>query len=423
MQRVKLELILLIRSRAMMLMSLLILLCSIFAVQQGKARMSNEFNDYSRLMDFAAQDFAHWKSLSRQSEFDFGSMGYYYFEPAHHPAQPLAALFNGQRVMDTLSHNIRLLAITGQLYGQEKHNPDLQLHGFLDLGFVFIFVMPLLIGVMTCRLWSTEKESGRLLLLKSVISSERTLIRFRFIVIYLVIAMFQLLLLCFGFLSIGLSIDLVFLHIYLALLLYQTLWFLVSWLINHFKFQSIKAGLAFICIWIFWTLVIPGSAINYSQYLYPATQGVNMMLDQRQHMHNAWDRDKQADLNEFYQEFPQYSDSAPLPEIFHWKWYFAMQLMSDRKVSAIKQDYWQHINNRIASNKKFSYISPPMALQAYLTRQAGTDMEAQMQYWQAIEDYHQILFNYFAQKLFYDEKPDPNLPDFPQFIFNKGSRL
>ncbi len=422
MQRVKLEFTLLIRNRAMILMSVMILLCSIFAVQQGKERISNELGDYSRLLEFAEHDFAHWKSLSQRSEFDFGSMGYYYFEPARHPAEPLAALFNGQRVLDALSHNIRLLAITGQLYGQEKNNPDLQLHGFLDLGFIFVFVMPLLIGVMTCRLWSTEKESGRLLLLKSVISSERPLIHFRFTLIYFLLAMFQLLLLGYGFLSVGLSINLLFLQVYLALLLYQALWFFVSWLINRFELQSIKASLAFICVWIFWTLVIPGSAINYSQYLYPATQGINMMLDQRQHMHNAWDRDRQADLNEFYQEFPQYADSAPLPEDFHWKWYFAMQLMSDRKVSATKQDYWQQINNRMALNKKFSYLSPAMALQAYLTQQAKTDMQSQMQYWQAIEDYHQSLFNYFAQNLFYDRKPDPNLPDFPKFNFNNRSR-
>jgi hypothetical protein len=63
-----------------------------------------------------------------------------------------------------------------------------------------------------------------------------------------------------------------------------------------------------------------------------------------------------------------------------------------------------------------------MALQAYLTQQAKTDMQSQMQYWQAIEDYHQSLFNYFAQNLFYDRKPDPNLPDFPKFKFNNRSR-
>lgn len=420
MQRIKLELILLIRNRAMMVMSFVIVLCCAFAVEQGKERINNELSDYSRLLGFAEQDFAHWQSLSQQADFDFGSMGYYYFEPTRHQADPLAALFNGQRVMDTLSHNIRLLAVTGQVYGQEKHNPDLQLHGYLDLGFIFIVVMPLLIGVMTCRLWSTEKESGRLLLLKSVISSERPLILFRFGLIYLLIALFQLCLLAYGVLSVGLALDWSFVKIYLALLLYQALWFFVSWLINYFKFQSIKASLMFICVWIFWVLVIPGAAINYSQYTYPATQGINMMLEQRQHMHNAWDRDKQADLNEFYQHFPQFSDSSPLPDNFHWKWYFAMQLMSDRKVAAIKEDYWQNINNRIALNKTFSYLSPAVALQIYLTQCAKTDMHSQMRYWQAIESYHQSLFDYFAQHLFYDKKPDANLPGFPQFEFSNS---
>ena len=135
---------------------------------------------------------------------------------------------------------------------------------YLDLAFILVFVVPLLIGVMTCRLWSTEKESGRLLLLKSVVTSDRSLINFRFGLIYCFIALFQFLLLGYGFLSVGLSIGLGFLRIYLALVLYQTFWFMVSWLINCFKFQSVKGTLIFICVWIFFTLVIPGAAINYS---------------------------------------------------------------------------------------------------------------------------------------------------------------
>lgn len=418
MQRVKLEFILLIRNRAMVLMCALIILCCFFAVQQGKERVNNEQDNYAKLLGFSERDFSDWKIKSQGDDFDFGSMGYYYFEPALHPAEPLAALFNGQRVIDTLSHNIRLLALTGQVYGQEKHNPNLQMHGYLDLAFILVFVVPLLIGVMTCRLWSTEKESGRLLLLKSVVTSDRSLINFRFGLIYCFIALFQFLLLGYGFLSVGLSIGLGFLRIYLALVLYQTFWFMVSWLINCFRFQSVKGTLIFICVWIFFTLVIPGAAINYSQYRYPATQGINMMLDQRQHMHNSWDRDRQADLNEFYQLFPQYADSKPLPEAFHWKWYFAMQLMSDRKVSAVKQEYWQQIKNRITLSRIFSYLSPAMALQIYLTKEAKTDMHSQMQYWQALEAYHQSLFDYFAQHLFYDKRPSANLPDFPKFHFS-----
>ncbi len=417
MRRVKLELLLLVRNPTLLILSALIVLSAIFAVHQGQLRLTNEHSDYSALVDYAVNDFSHWQSKSTQEDFDFGSMGYYYFEPTQHPAQPLAALFSGQRVMDMLSHNIRLLAITGQIYGQERHNPDLQLHGYLDLGFIFIFIMPLLVGVMTSRLWSSENESGRLLLLRAVIPSAQSLINFRFLFIYILIALFQLLLLVYGFLAIGLSINTMFVKIYGALLLYQTVWFILSWCINRFQIQSIKAGLAYISIWILLTLVIPGVAINYSQYRYPVTQGIDMMLDQRQYMHNAWDRNKQSDLEEFYQLFPQYSHSAPMSDQFHWKWYFAMQFMSDYKVEGVKKAYWQQIHNRIEMNRKFSYLSPAIALQNHLTRYAKTDIYSQMAYWRAVEHYHNSLFSYFAQHLFYDKKPAAGLPDYPRFEY------
>jgi ABC-2 type transport system permease protein len=418
MQLCKLELLLIFRNRAFLVFSTLILIAAFFAVHQGKVRLQNEAADFADLTESAENAFKKWQAQAAAQDFDLGSMGYYYFEATQHPAEPLAALFNGQRIMDTLSHNIRLLAITGQIYGQEKQNPDLQLQGFLDLGFIFIYIIPLLIGVMTCRLWASEKESGRLLLLKSVIHSEKSLINFRLLLIFILIAIFQLLLLVYGFFAVCLSLNLQFFSIYLALILYQTLWFVLSWIINRSGFQSIKATLTYVTVWIFLTLVIPGTAINYSQYRYPATQGINMMLEQRQHMHNAWDRDKQADLNEFYHAFPQYADSKPLPEDFHWKWYFAMQLMSDRKVDSTKQDFRTQIQNRIDMVKGFSFLSPSIALQGYLTQQAKTDMQSQMDYLQAIETYHQSLFDYFAQHLFYDKQPDPNLSNFPKFEFN-----
>jgi ABC-2 type transport system permease protein len=292
----------------------------------------------------------------------------------------------------------------------------------LDLGFIFIYIIPLLIGVMTCRLWANEKESGRLLLLKSVVHSEKSLINLRLFLIFNLIAIFQLLLLCYGFLSVGLSLNSQFISIYSALLLYQTLWFIIAWIINRSGFQSIKSTLIYITIWIFLTLVIPGTAINYSQYHYPTTQGINMMLDQRQHMHNAWDRDKQADLNAFYHRFPQYRDSPPLPEKFHWKWYFAMQLMSDRKVDSIKYEYRQQIQKRIDTYNTFSFLSPSIALQLYLTQQAKTDVQSQINYLQALETYHQSLFDYFAKHLFYDKQPDASLLNFPRFNSNYENR-
>ena len=50
---------------------------------------------------------------------------------------------------------------------------------------------------------------------------------------------------------------------------------------------------------------------------------------QREAVNDAWDLPKSSTMEQFYESQPEWSDSSPLGDDFHWKWYYAFQQVGD----------------------------------------------------------------------------------------------
>ena len=129
-----------------------------------------------------------------------------------------------------------------------------------------------------------------------------------------------------------------------------------------------------------------------------------MLFDQREYMHDSWDRDKQADFDAYLQDYPQWQTTEPtLQQPFDWRWYYAMQHMSD---VIVEEAVAQFSDSRVHSHQignQVAWLSPVMRLQYSMNRFADTDMLASQAFLDQIGDYHQQLRDYFFDFYFFDK--------------------
>ncbi len=421
MQRLKFELTLMLHGWAIRLAILIFLGAGLLAIIQGVDRVEREAVHVDDLQVDFQQQLGHWQEQSKQQSFDFGSMGYYFFSPTYISTGPWAALVSGQRDSAMLKHRVRLLAISGQLYGSEIHNPNIQLLGGLDLAFVFVYLLPLIIGLLCARLLAEEVQSGRWPLLKAMASHR--ILQYRLALRFGFLTLINLLLLLTGAVIAHISLDASFFAVLLAILAYQLFWFAMCGFIIRWKFNSVNSYLSFVSAWLLFVVVIPGLSSLYLSSVYHTDSGMALSIQQRDAMHSAWDKDKQASLDEFLGIYPQFADTPKLPAAFHWKWYFAMQHMSDLAVADETAEYRRTISSRINAAEKLQWFSPAVLLQNLLERTADTDTRSQQDYLQAIERYHGELRDYYNIRLFYD-KPiaADELSDYPRFNYLPENR-
>src|SRR2546427_12680783 len=86
--------------------------------------------------------------------------------------------------------------------------------------------------------------------------------------------------------------------------------------------------------WAVLTLVLPTLANAALSRAIPVSQGVELMLAQRQTVHGAWDLPREQTMERFFRSHPEWRDTAALPAGFHWKWYYAFQQLGDESVAS-----------------------------------------------------------------------------------------
>src|SRR5690606_23617029 len=131
----------------------------------GMHSLAVQDRQFQESQEYLASEQARWQSKGEEA--DPGYIGYYLFSPAQFQASPWAGLFPGERREVLSQLRIRLLAVQGQLYGTPMINIA-HLHvGWLDLTFVWLYLLPLLIGLISVTCAAEDRSSGRWPLLVS----------------------------------------------------------------------------------------------------------------------------------------------------------------------------------------------------------------------------------------------------------------
>ncbi|WP_417549791.1 DUF3526 domain-containing protein [Methylophaga sp.] len=353
-----------------------------------------------------------------------GYFGYYQFHPVWQKPSAWSALIHGERSEAASHTRVRLLGLQGQLSNTATGNIAAMPIGKLDLSFIWIYLMPLLIAALSLNLLAEEKASGRWSLLASQVANSGMLLTKKMLIAAGLLAIVNIVILLAAVVLTDIRLDGLWWQIAAVLLAYQLCWFVITGWIISLQRSAIFNSLLFISLWIIFAFVLPGMAYLFQTQQQQPAEHISMLFDQREFMHDSWDKDQQADFDQYLQDYPQWqATAAELDKPFDWRWYYAMQHMSDVIVAdAVAQFRASRLHSH-QLGEQFAWFSPVMRLQYSMNRLADTDMLASQTFLDQIAVYQQQLRDYLFIFYFFD-KPFTldDFADIPQFDYKPISQ-
>ena len=345
-----------------------------------------------------------------------GSLAYGLKAPASFEPSPWSVLFSGETREHLLQMRVRMLAVQGQIHATPLSNLEHLKLGWFDMTFLWLYIMPMLVGLMTITLLAEDKVSGRLGLVGSFVESKNAYIVQRLMPRFVIFAVINLLTLLAAFILVPLAFDGTFLIVMGALLLYQTFWFFISYLIIAAGKTATQNILMYLSVWAVFTIVLP--SLNFMANLDSKNlnTGIEMLFTQRQVMNDSWDKNMQAELDTYLEKHPEWNPTERLGPEFDWKWYYAMQHTSDDSVTELAGTYRETIN-QAASVNGINLLSPTLMMQSLLQRIANSDAWAYQDFVRQVEQWHDKQLRQFWYPHFFFKKPwnIENLKKLPTF--------
>ena len=393
---------LLTRSRLALCALALLLLLSTLAVLSGLREIASQRLTLDRLAQLQQQDMAAQAGRHAQAG-DAGSVAYYGFHSTWDAPSSTAFLALGLRDAAPYVLRVRALALQAQLHEGESFNPELALAGRFDFAFVLVYLVPLFLIALLYDLVSGERESGRLGTLQAMPGTGRRLwLRRAGLRSVLVLACVVLPALA-GAVASGAAAG-ALATVLLSATAYVVFWSGLCLVVAALGGSSVANAMALMGCWAVLTLVLPTLANAALSRAIPVSQGVELMLAQRQTVHGAWDLPREQTMERFFRNHPEWRDTAPLPAGFHWKWYYAFQQLGDESVAPQFAAYRVGLQARQAWTGRLGWLLPGVGVQAALHRQAGTDLLAQLAYQDDIAAFHARLRAFLYPYLFEDRK-------------------
>ena len=378
---------------------LLIFVLSAASVWGGMAEVSHQRNVITRIMPQQAADEAA-VAARNSKDGDPGGAAYYTFHATWDAPSNLAFAALGQRDVAPYVLRVRALALEGQIYESENYNAQMALPGRFDWAFVLTYLAPLFLIALLHDLRSSEHEAGRQTLLDVMARSRHALWARRIVIrVGLLFAALVAPLAVGSLMSGSGGAGLVVIALAGAYLLF---WALVYLVVSRLQLSSVANAASLAAVWLVATLVLPGLALLTINSAIPVRQGVELTLAQREAVHAAWDKPKEATLQAFFRHHPEWRETAPVEGGFHWKWYYAFQHLGDLSVAEQTQAYRAGLMARDTWTRRIGYILPSVGVQVALHRLARTDLEAQLSYQDRIRKYHERLRRFYYPYIFDD---------------------
>ena len=385
------------RTKIFLISLILLVLVGVIGILIGKQYLIKQENSI-----IAAKEFQE-ESIKRNIEYhhdDLGLLLYYLrFALIKEPAN-INAISIGQSDVNPSLQAVTIRALEGQKYDTDFENPSLLMSGNLDLGFVIIYLFPLVLIAMTFNLYSEENELGTWRILaaqtsgKSAFLFKKLMVRLIFVFAVLVFLIF----LASSILQIPLHQN--FWAIFSQSILYLCFWSaLCFWMVSLLKNSSFNA-LALISIWVILTILIPALVNNYVINQYQVPEALHAMVEQRDGYHEKWDLEKGATMNGFLEAYPQYEDYEVPEDEFSWIWYYGMQYMGDLAAQETSHEMMDKVMLRNVISEKAALFVPTMHAQLSFNRLAGTDMLSHVDFLKALSAFHESLRLSFYQKIF-----------------------
>jgi ABC-2 type transport system permease protein len=389
---------LLLRQRVAMLALALMALLASASVWAGLAEVNRQQAAIERIQPVQAADeaaIARWVSV----EGDAGNAAYYSFHATWDAPSSLAFAALGQRDVAPYVLRVRALGLEGQLQESENYNAELALPGRFDWAFVLTYLAPLLLIALLHDLRSGEREAGRQAMLAAMARRPRLLWTRRVVLRAGLLYGALVVPLLIGAVIAGTGPIPIILTLGLALG-YFLFWVALCLWLGRASRASVTNAATVAASWLVLTLILPALALVVVNNSIPVRQGVELTLAQRENVHAGWDRPKNATMQAFFREYPDWQNTPPIEGGFHWKWYYAFQHLGDVSVRDDVAAYRSGLEARTSWTNRLGVVLPAVGVQAAIHRLADTDLTAQLAYQDRIRAFHERLRRFYYPYVF-----------------------
>jgi ABC-2 type transport system permease protein len=387
-----------VRSPASVAALVMLALIACVAIIAGTREIDRQRAAIDRLLELQSAEDAVLRARA-SSDGDAGSAAYYGFHPTWDPPSTLAFAALGFRDVAPGVLRVRALGLEAQRYENETFNPELALPGRFDFAFVLIYLVPLFVIALVHDLISSEREAGRLPLLRSLTRRSRPLWLRRAVLRGGAVLAAIAIPLGLGSLWNGVS-GWQWLATLAIVAAYIAIWIAITCWLTRSAWTSAANAALMAVTWATLTLLLPAIAQTAIARAIPLPQGIELTLAQREIVHAAWDLPKEQTLDQFFRYYPEWRDTAPVRTRFHWKWYYAFHELGDRSVARDVAAYRDGLLQRQRWSERLGVVLPSVGAQALMHRLARTDLHAQLAYQDAIGQFHTDLREFYYPFLF-----------------------
>ena len=385
-----------IRSKIVQLSLLLLLALGVMSVLIGKQFLQKQERTLANVTQHQQEHIARNVELHTE----MGLLLYYLRFTLIDQPDRIAGLSIGQRDVNPSVQSVTIRTLEAQLYDTDLNNPSKLQSGNLDLGFVIIYLLPLVVIAFSFNLLSEEKEAGTWRLI--AVQSNSTL---RFLWMKLSVRM--LLTYCmlggilfFAYLILSLPADKQLIAFISVAILYTAFWFAFCFWVVSFQRNSSFNALTLLSAWVILAVLLPASVNNYVANLYPVPESLAAMVKQREGYHEKWDMEKNLTMDKFYAHYPQFKKYGVPQETFNWTWYYAMQQMGDDESLEESKAMRAKIKQRENASRWLATAIPTMHTQLVFNDIARTSLSSHLQLLDQTRDFHERLRLYFYPKIF-----------------------
>lgn len=411
----------LLRDRWVLLLSLLFLALTFFALRNGNEKVNDRVlaieKEQAKLKKAEAQYVANIDSIMNQrkpapkeSWMDPRSLINVAWDlprvVAMNP-QPFALVSTGQS--DLFTHYVKP-KIYGEAYTlgfSELSNPVQLLFGSFDLAFVCIYLLPLLVLAFSYNILSSEVESGVLkLTFSQPVSLYKWLLQ-RLLLRFSLLAAVVILSLTLGLLAFGADVASnlsVWFRLISVLIAYLFFWFAVALLVNLFGQSSGNNAVTLVGVWLVFVLLIPSLISQLATRFNPVPSRITMMHEYRVVSAEA---NKRADeiLKSYLRDHPELA-ARDTTTVNKYQWllnYFASSDLVNQSVQPIVDSYYAALGRQQQWVDNLRFLSPAILVQNSLNEISGTSTAHYAAFRKDVLAFADTWKNYFKPRMFANE--------------------
>ena len=385
------------RTKVFLLSLLLLLIVGVISILIGKQHLVKQQKTIAAAINYQEQSIQN--NVEYHNE-DLGLVLYYQRFTLTKKPLNLSAISIGQSDVNPLLQAVTIRNLEGQKHDTDFENPSLLMSGNLDLGFVIIYLFPLILIAMMFNLYSEEKELGTWRILSAQTPNMLQFLLKKMGIRLLFIYAVLLLLLVIAILTLEIPLDINFWVLCLQSILYILFWSALCLLVVSFQRNSNFNALCLLSIWIILTILFPAMVNNYVLNNYPIPEALEAMIEQRNGYHEKWDLEKEVTMDPFFDAYPQYKKYPVPKDQFSWIWYYAMQYMGDLESNESSKEMRKKILSRHNISETIALFVPTIHTQLSFNRLAGTAMINHLDFIKGLSQFHKKLRMSFYSDVF-----------------------